>query len=325
MKTTAIIVTYSNRFNLLTQVVDACLKEGVSKFIIVDNNSVLDSKNSLRQLQEELGNSMHVIWNDSNEGSAKAFKQGLEFAKDDKEVEYLWLLDDDNKPENNALNELYDFWLIKEKSTLCLVSYRPDRSQYKDAVLSENPDLVLGWTDSFYGFHLFDKLRKIVNPKPIKKSNKNFGRISYAPYGGMFFHKSLIDAIGFPNEDFFLYSDDHDWSYRITHLNKKIVLLLDSVVNDIDSSWYVSKKKKNVFQTICSGDSFRIYYTIRNRMVFEKKYLIQNPLIYNLNKLCFTSILYFYCRNNSNFKIFINAINAAKNNKLGNNYENINS
>lgn len=44
MITFAVTVTYGNRFHLLKQVIDGALREGVSKVIVVDNNSVPQSR-----------------------------------------------------------------------------------------------------------------------------------------------------------------------------------------------------------------------------------------------------------------------------------------
>ena len=313
MHTTVVIVTYGDRFNFLKKVVNACLLEQVSKIIIIDNNSQEKSKSKLKTLNEANKDLIKVIWNDTNLGSAKAFKQGLKEANSRKESEYIWLLDDDNKPKQNSLKILKDYWAVKPKNVHALLSYRPDRSQYKQAIIKDNPELVLGWQNSFNGFHILEKISRPFHKKQ-ENLNINIGEIAYAPYGGMFFNVSLLDEIGYPNEDFFLYSDDHDWSYRITKANKKIYLILDSVVEDIETSWALSDKKSSIFNKIKKGDSFRIYYTTRNRVLFEKKYLINNSIMYNLNTFLFKAILFCHCFNNKNYKVFLKAISDANNN-----------
>ena len=131
-----------------------------------------------------------------------------------------------------------------------------------------------------------------------------------------FFHKSILDEIGYPNEDYFLYSDDHDWSYRITKSNKKIYLVLNSVIDDIDSSWNLINKTNNTFIKIKKAPSLRVYYSVRNRMMFEKNNLIDNKLIYNLNKLAFTCLLFCFCFGNKNFKVFKKAVRHANTNNF---------
>ena len=315
MYTTAIIVTYGDRFRLLEEVIHSCLKENVSKIIVIDNDSHKKSKIKLQEFSKLNKDKIKIIWNDSNLGSAKAFKQGLKEVNNRQESEYIWLLDDDNRPKEKSLKILKDYWAIKPLDVHALLSYRPDRNQYKQAIIVKDPKLVLGWENSFNGFHIFEKFSNLFNER-IENININIGEIAYAPYGGMFFHVSILEEIGYPDEDFFLYSDDHDWTYRITKANKKIYLVLDSVVEDIETSWALSDKRSSVFNKIKKGDPFRIYYTIRNRTLFEKKYLVKNAFSYRFNRLLFSFILFCYCFNSDNYKVFSKAIYDADNNIL---------
>jgi GT2 family glycosyltransferase len=316
MQITAIIVTYADRFNLLKQVIEACFKSGVSRIVVVDNDSQKNSKNQLKILLEDNKSRITVLWNASNLGSAKAYKQGLQEAKKECECDYIWLLDDDNRPREKALEILKKYWINKPKDVAALLSFRPDRAQYKQAVLEGNPNLVLGKMNSFSGFHFKQKFFDFFSKKATIDEKRIVGEIAYAPYGGMFFHKNIIDEIGYPNEDYFLYSDDHDWSYRITKSNKKIYLVLDSVIDDIDTSWGLIDKKSTTYTKIKNAPSLRVYYNVRNRMLFEKKYLISNKLVYKINKFSFTAILFCFCFRSENFKVFKKAVNHAKNNNL---------
>tara|TARA_R110002126_G_scaffold264475_2_gene407542 strand:+ start:22042 stop:23004 length:963 start_codon:yes stop_codon:yes gene_type:complete len=316
MQITAVIVTYADRFNLLNQVVESCFQSNVSQIIIVDNNSVKSSKIKLKNLQNYHKEKISVLWNNENLGSAKAYKQGLEKARASKSCEYIWLLDDDNKPQKEALKIVLEFWKHKPDDVVSLLSFRPDRQQYKQAVLENNPKLVLGWANSFSGFHIVQKFNNFLFSKKTVNNENIFGEIAYAPYGGMFFHKSLLDEIGYPNEDYFLYSDDHDWSYRITKANKKIFLVLNSIINDIDTSWALIDKKSNTFTKIKNAPPLRVYYNTRNRILFEKNYLITNSFVYTVNRFIFMAILFFFACRSKNFKVFKKAVSDAKNNNL---------
>jgi len=313
MTVTAVIVTYSDRFHLINQVLDSCLGSGVKNVIVVDNDSNENSKRQLEHYSKMKSARINVIWNSSNLGSAKAYKQGLEKAQE-LNSEFIWLLDDDNKPRKDSLNKLVEYWKIKPDDVITLLSFRPDRPQYKKAVQENNSDLVLSLKNSFSGFHLKEKILNIFKSKRI--NDVKFGQVAYAPYGGMFFEKSIIDEIGYPNEDYFLYSDDHDWSYRITKMKKKIYLILESVIDDIDTSWALKDEKRTVFNRIKNAPSFRVYYTIRNRMLFEKKHLISNSSVYRFNRFIFTFILSVYSYKTINYKVFLRAMRDADNNNL---------
>jgi GT2 family glycosyltransferase len=145
-----VTVTYGNRFHLLKQVVDAALKEGVCKVIVVDNNSEPESREKLREYERELGNQkIKVLYLDDNYGSAGGFKRGLEEAYNDPECEFIWLLDDDNKPMEGALKVLLDFWnSLEEKNKeerIALLSYRFKKEQVaKKAIILNKPEIIIG-------------------------------------------------------------------------------------------------------------------------------------------------------------------------------------
>ena len=332
MKVCVVIVTYGNRFRFLKQVIDACLREGVEKIIVVDNASHPESKNKLKELESKLRDKIKVIYLDENTGSAGGYKRGLQEAYKCEKCEFIWLLDDDNEPQKGSLKVLKEFWknyyLENKEENLCLLSYRSDRIAYKEAVVTNNPYLVLGKKNSFLGFHVVDLPKKVIRVIKRKlglqtfKDNPNikYGLVAVAPYGGMFFHKRLINKIGYPREKFFLYADDHEWSYRITKIGGRIVLLLDSVLEDIDKSWNIKKGKETIFDILHRGNSFRIYYSTRNRIAFEQENLVSNKSLYKLNLVIFKQLLSLYLKikkNKNNIEIFNKAVNDGLNFKLG--------
>ena len=52
MITFAVTVTYGNRFHLLKQVMDSALVKSVAKVIVVDNNSVPESREQLKAYEQ---------------------------------------------------------------------------------------------------------------------------------------------------------------------------------------------------------------------------------------------------------------------------------
>ncbi|MBW1800762.1 MAG: glycosyltransferase [Deltaproteobacteria bacterium] len=333
MKTWAVTVTYGNRFHLLQQGIESLIREGVSKIIVVDNHSEPLNRTRLKEFEEYLKGKLRVIYLPENTGSAGGFKRGMEEACNDKECEFLWLLDDDNRPRKGALKALTYFWnQLKEnrkEETIALMSFREDRGKYKEAVLMGKPDHALGRKNSFLGFHGLDFPGEILRrvgqfSSPGKdrslSSGQGFGTVSATPYGGMFFHKRLLDHIGYPKPELFLYGDDFEFSYRITEKGGKIFLLLSSVVEDLEKSWHMKKKQK-IFETplVTETDAFRLYYHTRNRVYFEKRHRVTNPMIYFLNQRLLLAMVWVLSlsKGSSNSKILKKAINDANKGKLG--------
>ena len=332
MKVCSVIVTYGDRFHLLKQVIEACYKEGVDKVIVIDNASEENSKKQLKEYEKENQDRLKVIYLEENTGSAGGYKRGLQEAYECEECEYIWLLDDDNMPQKDSLKVLKEFWgklenKEKEKK-VSLLSFRPDRMAYKEAIMTNNPNLVLGRKNSFLGFHILDLPKKVLRVLKRKIGIKTFvedkniksGKVAVAPYGGMFFHKKIIDNIGYPREEFFVYADDHEWSYRITKRGGKIILVLDSKLKDIDISWNLKEKAKSPFYSYLNeGGDFRVYYAVRNRVHFDLQYLVNNRFLYKINMYIFIFILQFFrnSKNQERYDVFKRAIDDRLNNHFG--------
>lgn len=324
MNVCAVIVTYANRFVYLKKVIDGCLREGVDRIVIVDNGSEPSSINSLRD-EEKNNNKLTVIYNNDNLGSSGGYKIGLEFVYSKINCDNIWLLDDDNVPQRGALKVLKELWRQYSKNKLfdtdklVLLSYREDRSIYKLEAISKKNDIILGKMNGFLGFNIskiFHKIVKLLLSK-FNSINSNtvcniIGNVSVAPYGGMFFSKSIIDIIGYPDDTFFVYADDFDWSYRVTLNNGQILLVENSVIEDVDKSWNVSDKKVTPFYSFLNtGSDFRIFYTIRNRVFFDQK-RVKSRCIYNINMHFYLFILWFF-KNKQNKKRFSLILNAIEN------------
>jgi len=339
-KVCVVTVTYGNRFKYLKQVVKASLEEGVCKVIIVDNGSEEESKNQLKQLEKELKDKLKVIYLPENTGSAGGFKRGLEEAYKDKDCEFIWLLDDDNLPLKNSLKTLISYWnnldLQNKDKKVALVSFRKRSEAYLNVNFNKKSEIIIGKKNSFIHFHILDIPQKIFRRlknkwkfsifrknshnkiRYVKKNNMSL--MPVAPYGGLFFNKKIIETIGFPNENFFLYVDDHDWTFRLTKLNGKIYLVPNSQIKDLDIVIQATNKtyKSSFHAFLNEGNDFIRYYYIRNKIFFDKK-LTTNKLIFNLNRYLFQVILMFYKnKNNKNrYKLIKRAIKDGLAGNLG--------
>lgn len=287
----ALIVTYNNRFEYVAKVVERVFSLQIDFVVLINNGS------NIQLLREFLSDiyfkKLIILNNSSNEGSASAFKKGLQYISNNLDISHVLLLDDDNFPDQNLLNNLkesYQYYSDKANKDVVLLANRDDRNVYKDAASIGISDLMLGNSDGFLGVDFISRIfhknkGHVVGGKPL---------VDAAPYGGIFIPISVVRSVGYPNPDFFVYADDYEWTYRITLSGYEIVFIESAHILDLEPSWNSIGRKGNILSKLKRSSYFQQYYSIRNRIIFEKKYRVKNKLRYFFNLIIFSIIYLFY-------------------------------
>lgn len=292
----SVIVTYGNRFHLLKQVIEACLSEGVSKIIVIDNASFENSKKLLKEYEAKNINKLKVIYLDENTGSAGGFKKGLQEAYKNDDCDYILTLDDDNVIAKNSLNKLQNMlnYLDVYKNNVMLGMYRPIWTQDVDAI--EKGIIKKYKSNNFMGFNFFSFIKHIINKFSFNmvKINVDINLFPCQPeeisaMGGLFFSKRIIDKIGYPNEDFFVYGDDHEYTYRFTKKGGKIFLCSEIMITDIDQT-SLNDNNESIGFFHKDFSEMKMYYSIRNHAYFSKEFI--NNKIFFYGNLVIVSLLY---------------------------------
>lgn len=323
MNTYAVVLTYKNRFNLLKQVINSLLTQKIKKIIVVDNGSDLESQNKLKELELKLKEKIKVIYLGENTGSANGYKRGLQEAYNSEDCDFIWLLDDDNMPEANALEVLTDFWNnfndSNKEEHICLFSNRDSYSNLVEiAKKSLGTEELIGGKNYFLGFHiknlfveinkrLFNRSKKQSDSKKLLEPNKSYGEIPLGAYGGMFFNRKIIDKIGYPDENYFVYLDDFEYFSRVIKIGGIIFLLYESKIIDLD-------KHQNSYKKSPSS----AYYIYRNTVYFQKNYNSPNKILFFINYILYSISLNLGLKENS-FNILAKAISDGYNNRMGKN------
>ena len=197
-----------------------------------------------------------------NKGTAAGFTEGMQQVKDG----FIWLLDEDNIPEPDALEVLKEVWGSLENcknKDLCLASDRMNNGRgyfYWKTRYHKLIDInsVIGSENSCLGLNVFNYKKTRYNLNRLAEQHvattHNVRILPVAMYGGMFFHSDLLKTIGDPNEKLFMYCDDFDWSYRITNAGGKIILVKDSIITEPESEG-------------------NVYYNTRNHLIFQKQFV----------------------------------------------------
>ncbi|WP_461450615.1 glycosyltransferase family 2 protein [Mucilaginibacter sp.] len=294
-KISVLTVTYGDRWQFLSRVIELMLGYGqVGNIIVVNNASTYNVSQKVAELNDSR---ITVINSEENLGSAGGYKAAIKYAFEHTNSDLFFLLDDDNLPRENVIPDLLKNWEIiaganNKKAFFCL---REDRAKHVKITQGEDPYRYYLVPNNFLGFSVFNILKNQVN-KLNDKLNKSDtpqqpATIPYAPYGGMFMHRELIADIGYPNEDMYLYVDDSEYTYRITQNGGKIWIIPQCRIVDIDKSQGIGYKKKPFHSALLDQWNFRIYYHIRNRMYFYSQVAVKSKLLFSINKALYLGYL----------------------------------
>ena len=269
-----VTVTYGARWHLLRQALASAQSEDVQRAVVVDNGAKEDIATLARN---EFGAFVDVMTMGRNSGSAGGYKAGMQRALD-LGAEYLLLLDDDNKLEAGCLDKLVSTHHACVESVpadrLAVLAYRANWQT--DVVRNVPSNGMEGNRAAFLGFDFQDVPFKFFRRTPFgrqwiaRRPMLDQVTVAIAPYSGMFFHRAVPEAHGLPDERFFLYADDSDFSYRLTQANGKIVLATEAKLVDLEVSWNMKARFSNTLDALLMGDGdFRAFYSTRNHAYFE--------------------------------------------------------
>ncbi|MGN6722237.1 MAG: glycosyltransferase family 2 protein [Marmoricola sp.] len=206
----AVVVTF-NRRDLVTRLLDALRSTPeLDEVIVVDNASTDSTPQMLRDLDSAAGVPVHVIELATNTGGAGGFHTGLAAAMD-RGADLAWLMDDDGVPEPGCLARLLevngelDFWgpaVLKENdlSQLCFPIRLPGRT----SVVSRMDDVNAAADENRL-------LPGIV-----------------IPFNGVLVTRELVERIGLPREEFFIWGDDHEFRLRAERAGARIATVVDA-------------------------------------------------------------------------------------------------
>lgn len=322
---TVVTVTYGQREQLLRQVLDCVRSMDVSKVIVVNNGAAWSVQ---VELTAAYGDLVDVVEMGANTGSARGFATGIQRALD-LGAEYVWLLDDDNRPRSDTLQKLRAAYTEAQKTTpldrLAVLAFRP--TLHTTVAMGVPLHRINPRANSFYGFHVVDIPYKIWRRTPwgkprIQGELPTTVAMDTAPYSGLLFHRDLIRSIGLPNVDFVLYADDLEFTYRITmKKGGRTLLVTTALIDDLESSWNSKARSSNGFVAHLKGDGdFRAYYDIRNAAYVNKTFMTKNAFVFWINRTVYMGLLFLYSvalGKGERYRLSREAINDGLTGRLG--------
>lgn len=324
-KVCVLTVTYGNRWQFLEQVLKRILGHNqVSHVVVVNNASTYNIANKVKELED---NRISLVSHTENKGSACGYKTALMYGMTNTDADFFWMLDDDNLPNADALTNLLNAWpdIEGDNNQKALFCLREDRIQHIRIAKGEDPYRYYLVPNNFMGFNIFrilpNQIKKLRYKFQKDKPFKNRVKMPYVPYGGLLLHREMIEVIGYPNEAFYLYVDDSEYTYRITQNKGTIWLVTACKVTDIDQSQGIGYRPKVFHSHLLDQWSFRTYYHIRNRMFFYAHNFITNKFVFEINKalyLIYLKTISLLSSKKAEYKKVLMAVNDGLTGKLGN-------
>lgn len=237
--TAAVVVTY-NRCELLLENMQCLLSQTrATDIIVVDNGSTDGTREKLSELIDS--GRIAYINPGENLGGAGGFQLGIKEAVL-RGYEYVWIMDDDCMPAPDALDKLMQ----------------------ADAELGEYGFLsskVL-WRD---GSICTMNVQRRTLTKPVKKFDKKYIPVVMASFVSLFVKASVVKKEGLPIKEFFIWTDDWEYTRRISR-KYPCYLVTDSVV--------VHKSRSNIGANIANDSADRLErynYLYRNDVYLYRR------------------------------------------------------
>lgn len=246
----AIVVTY-NRKRVLRECIERLLRSerAVCDILIVDNNSTDNTKEYISTLVD--GSSVYYFNTGKNIGGAGGFNYGMKIAME-KGYDYIWLMDDDTYVNPDTLARLLD----------------ADRElDGKYGFLSS----VAYWTDG--SICVMNRQRTdLINV--VQNYKDKYVPVIMATFVSFFVRSDVVGKYGFPISKFFIWSDDLEYSRRISKNIPGYVVNGSTVVHCMGSNNKVGIEQE------AHDRLWRYEYMYRNEFYLYRREGIYGMLIY---------------------------------------------
>ena len=200
--------------------------------------------------QVSTGNGKYVFNGNQNLGGAGGFANALKIAKS-MDYDYLWVMDDDVLPEKNCLSLLLK--AMEEKKVQVALPSRND-AYYQDRIC-EKFDFSSARKYCPYS-------RKKIIQYPLTQDTYF---VADMPFEGPLISIELVRKVGIPNAGFFLEYDDSDYAQRLQKYSRIVYVTKAILHRQLAKKQSKKLPKKDLY-------TWRTYYTLRNDIIFERKY-----------------------------------------------------
>ncbi len=248
----AVVVVTFDRADLLGRTLDglAAQTRQPDAVIVVDNAS---TDHTREILDAHTGLALQRIHLDTNTGGSGGFRAGTEAAYS-QGFDRIWLMDDDVVPAPDCLAVLM---AIDEP---CLMSVREDARGHLVEKAATDFDLTRPWS-------IRPKRASVETSYGERSAMPERVEIEIVAFEGFMMRREVIDAVGLPDETFFIFYDDVDLALRARRAGYRIWAIRDALlVRQLD------------FDQQHALDTWKGYYMYRNLFAVHFRYGA-NPLV----------------------------------------------
>lgn len=243
MKIIAVVVTY-NRLELLKKNINCLNQNKPLNSIIVVNNGSTDGTTEWLNSQENL-----IVVHQSNTGGSGGFYTGISRAHE-AGADWIWCMDDDVFPHSDCLENL-----LKEIADETIGILAPRR-------------LMEGkiFCHDFQEYNLTNPFASMYRRRLSKQEINVPTEIKGTAFEGPFIRREVVETIGLPNKDLFIFCDDTDYCLRAVLAGFKLLYvpsaLMDKEKFFSNDSWSERNRKKK----------WKRFYQIRNSAYLNHHY-----------------------------------------------------
>jgi GT2 family glycosyltransferase len=291
-----VIVTY-NRLGLLKECVKALRNQTLKPdAIIIVNNGSNDDTGFWLETQEDL-----LVFHQENLGGAGGFHRGMKEAYT-MGYDWIWIMDDDAFPETTCLERMAASAIKNEIKVIA-------------PLVVENGQYCAfhrGWINR-ENFK-FPRIQEPVGYGHLVNAEDDLIRVDFISFVGFMLHRSVIEKIGLPEADYYIFNDDVEYSLRIKKAGIPMYLLVAAVihhkVNDTGKGFdikkigthdaHISHEVKGLFQKIKNRKD--LYYDINLFLCYLRRNSLINIVTYfDISKrkifyLCFMDFIKSFLR-----------------------------
>lgn len=243
MKITAVVVTF-NRLELLKQGIECLRKQQKLTGIIVVNNGSTDGTREWLDAQPGL-----LVVHQDNVGGSGGFYTGIEQAYSEG-ADWIWCMDDDVFPRPDCLDRLLPY------------TDRPEVGILSPRRLLEGKV----FTHEFRHFNFTNPVGSLHGRKLAKQQVNQATEIVGADFEGPFISRRVVEKIGLPNRELFIFCDDTDYCLRAHLAGFKLLYIPEALMDKhkffSNDTWTSRNRKKK----------WKRYYQVRNEAYLNHHY-----------------------------------------------------